>query len=307
MASGEIYLPLVGAVQVAGKNLLNAQRAVNNAYANGFLVDPKATISLAEKATVSIVVLGKVNNPGSYLLPRHENDVAHALALAGGFTEDAADHLEVHRRFHGEEVSFEKPKRLPPLADLEALPTPSTETVHIAPPDSPKVITRICLRGPMADAIGPDDIVLRTGDVVVVPSRRDEVFYVVGKLAPTNAVRFNVGERDRELGIGLVLPRDREIDVVTAVAMAGYIDPIDSPTTVTVQRAGPNGQPMLIRVDLIKARYDARETVLVQPGDILYLNPDGAWYFRRTFDRVIADIIKDITSLSYRKLLRLQD
>ena len=73
--------------------------------------------------------------------------------------------------------------------------------------------------------------------------------------------------------------------------MAGYIDPIDSPTTVTVHRVAPNGQPLLIYVDLIQARYDARETVLVAPGDIIYLNPDGPWWFRRTFDRVVDSLI----------------
>ena len=87
------------------------------------------------------------------------------------------------------------------------------------------------------------------------------------------------------------MPKDREIDVVTAVAMAGYIDPIDSPTTVTVHRVMPDGNPMLIHVDLIKARYDRRETIFVQAGDIIYLNPDAHWWFRRTFDKVVDDLI----------------
>jgi hypothetical protein len=121
----------------------------------------------------------------------------------------------------------------------------------------------------------------------------------VGKLSSTNLVRFSLGDRERELGAGLILPRDREIDVVTAVTMAGYIDPIDSPTTVTVHRMTHEGAPLLIHVDLIKARFDSKETVLVQPGDIIYLNPDFNWYFRRTFDRIVADLIL----LPYNKLV----
>jgi len=137
----------------------------------------------------------------------------------------------------------------------------------------------------------PEQVTLYSGDVIVVPSRRNEVFFVVGKLAPINFVRFTVQERERELGGGFLLPKDRDIDVVTAVAMAGYIDPIDSPTTVTVHRTMPDGRPLLILVDLIKARYDPRETVMVQAGDILYLNPDGAWYFRRQLDRIMPDLL----------------
>jgi hypothetical protein len=88
-----------------------------------------------------------------------------------------------------------------------------------------------------------------------------------------------------------MLPENRDIDVVGAVAMAGYIDPINSPTTVTVHRTLPDGSPMLIHVDLIKARFDRNETVFIEAGDIVYLNPDADWWSRRTFDRVIVDLI----------------
>jgi hypothetical protein len=135
--------------------------------------------------------------------------------------------------------------------------------------------------------------------VVVVPSRKDEVFYVVGRLSPTNFVRFSIGKRERDIGAGFLLPRDREIDVVTAVAMAGYIDPIDSPTTVTVHRHCPDGRSLLIRVDLIKARYERLENVNIMPGDIVYLNPDTAWWARTQFDRIIVSLFTE----SYRKWL----
>ena len=94
-----------------------------------------------------------------------------------------------------------------------------------------------------------EDISLRPGDVVVVPRKVDEVFFVVGPLSDTNVVNFTVSFRDRRLGNGFLLPVDRDIDVVTAVTMAGYIDPIESPTTVTVHRTIPGAPPMLIRVD----------------------------------------------------------
>jgi hypothetical protein len=165
-------------------------------------------------------------------------------------------------------------------------------------PENGMQILRIPLRGAADHPLATEDVRLLEGDVVVVPSRKSEVFYVVGKLSPTNFVRFNIGARERDLGAGFLLPRDREIDVVTAVAMAGYIDPIDSPTTVTVHRIGPDGQPMLIIVDLIRARYDRCETLLVEAGDIIYLNPDAPWWFRRTFDRMVTNFFS--FGVSYR-------
>lgn len=362
---GVIALPRVGPVHVGNMTLAQAQDQINRALAQGYLQNPAATLTLVQKATINVVVLGAVKTPGVHALPRYENDVAHALASAGGFSEEAGELIEIHRQ--------PLAGGPPPLAPHPAYPVPPTvggyaPVPNVAPvqpvggfsnapgmsgavpashavPNGPvqpsaggpygsyrgaghrvpqqrpaetprenAIITRgqspefggwndfastpvpvdatggqvirIPLRGapPM---LSPDEVVLQAGDVVVVPPRRDEVFYVVGPLSEQNRVRFSLGDRDREIGNGLLLPPDREVDVVTAVAMAGYIDPIESPTTVTVHRVGLDGLPMLIRVDLIAARYDPHETVLVQPGDIIYLNPDNWWYTRRLIDRVI--------------------
>ena len=151
--------------------------------------------------------------------------------------------------------------------------------------------------------ITPDQATLNDGDVVVVRTLPEEVFFVVGKLSPNNFVRFTLDREDRDLGNGFVLPRDRDIDVVTAVAMAGYIDPIDSPTTVTVHRTKRGGKPMLIHVDLIAARFDRKENIMVRPGDIIYLNPDGGWWFRRTLDRVIPEILISPYSEAMEKII----
>jgi protein involved in polysaccharide export with SLBB domain len=356
MANGEIYLPMVGAVQVGGMNLVKANEAITQAYADGFIKDPRTNVTLAEKATTAVVVLGEVRNPGVQRLPKYENDVAHALAAAGGLAEDAADEIEVHRRSAdgalpcvpiGFQVmaddaagSVRTADAVQPIASLEPptddaavvwanedsakeqeqevlLPAHSPATAadsawssstadaaagvpempaiqwaqqQTLVPDPSRGIARIPMRGVTPGSLRNEDVILRDGDVIVVPSRKSEVFFVVGKLSPTNFVRFNIGARERDLGAGFLLPRDREIDVVTAVAMAGYIDPIDSPTTVTVHRICPNGEPMLVNVDLIKARYCREENLLVEPGDIIYLNPDFPWWFRRTFDRVVDNV-----------------
>ena len=294
MANGDVHLPLVGPVHVGGMNLVQAQSAITKTYADGFIRDSRVNVFLVEKSTISVVVLGEVNAPGVYRLPKYENDVAHALAMAGGLSEDAAMAIEVHRR-----LPAQMAVRAPLLAQLRAAEPGSRVEMLPEPPMGPVIhehgpeamrIVKIPLQGPAPEPFSPEDVVLQPGDVVVVPNRRHEVFYVVGKLTSTNVVRFSLGIKDRELGNGLLLPSNREIDVVTAVAMAGYIDPIDSPTTVTVHRTLPDGKPLLIVVDLIRARYDRRETILVQAGDIIYLNPDFAWWGRRTIDRFINNI-----------------
>ena len=403
---GEIYLPRLGPVVVGGLSIAQAQHQVNQALANGLLTNPNTVMTLKEKGTVNILVLGAVKQPGVHALPRDENDVAHALAAAQGFSEDAGDAIEIHRRGVGlpsqvlnaatqpgphlqgppnapatayvrtgpplyqasaghqlssPETNFQPPQQTslssstfsPALqnsggiqpggvpatsesargnqqdptfqlagyrnsASRYSLPAaPITPLQSSLPPgqsssgyaESPMIgghslksldssggfnggicqtppILRIPLRGENG-MTNPSDVILNPGDVLVIPQETAKVFYVVGPLSQQNNVRFSVNDKDREIGGGLLLPDDREIDVVTAVAMAGYIDPIESPTTVTVHRLLPDRSPLLIRVDLLAARSDPQETVMVQAGDIIYLNPDLWWYSRRTWDRII--------------------
>ena len=338
---GEIHLPRLGPVMVGGLSLSQAQQQINSSLAGTLLQNPSALVSLVEKGTINVLVLGAVKQPGVHALPRFENDVAHALAAAQGLAEDSGDVIEVHRReqFVSAEIATSQPEiqrmSFQSAADHPAVTQPALMNNQVWPQsaDSPNSlelqylsqghsyrygghslgrtasqpptgqvphvsdttqdvcpagmpIIRIPLRG--IDLIAnPSDVVLNASDVVVVPRRQDKVFYVVGPLSEQSRIRFSVGDRDREIGNGLLLPDDREVDVVTAVAMAGYIDPIESPTTVTVHRTDQAGMPILIKVDLIAARSDPQETVLVHAGDIIYLNPDPWWYYRRTMDRVI--------------------
>lgn len=343
LGDGTIQLPLLSPLHIGGKTISDAQVFITEAYGDGFLIDPRVSLVLVQRGVTDVVVLGFVNRPGAYPLPRFENDISHALAAAGGLRDDAASVVEVHRRAI--------PAAVPPAPEPGPIELQGGWTMSNAPPpwsDSPAsteppafvtdsqpaevemasawslpglypwsepeslacpqpaslpvgidFVLRIPLRGDLTPtvctpdgeirpvALTPDDLVLRPGDVVRVPEQVDEAFYVVGPLSPANFVRFSVRDQDREVGGGFLLPKNRDIDVVTAVTMAGYIDPINSPTTVTVHRMRPGQAPLLIVVDLIKARYSPQENIYVEPGDIIYLNPDAPWYFRRLFDRVV--------------------
>ena len=260
-----------------------ARQKIVAAYADSFLDNPKVAISLLQKREVNVVVLGGVTNPGQYRLPLFENDIAHAIAAAGGLLEKQTE-IQVHRK-NRLLATASGQRRLPPLSSQDI---PSLSGNASMRPFSP--ILRIPMRSMQPVPLEDSDVVLQEGDVVIVKKAPDEVFFVVGQLSDRNQVQFSVSNANRDLGNGFLLPRDRDVDVVTAVAMAGYIDPIDSPTTVTVHRTLADGRPLLIRVDLIAARFDRIENVMVQPGDIIYLNPDPAWWIRRTFDRIVPSL-----------------
>jgi protein involved in polysaccharide export with SLBB domain len=245
MGSGAIQLPLVDPVLVDGMTLIQAKHAIERAYAGGFINDPRVSVELVQPNQIDVLVLGEVGEPGTYPLAKFQNDVGHAIGAARGLTENADTVIEVHRRSRA------------------AQPTSAIQRWDAGGPPAGAFqrILQIPLRGLPSSEVRQEDIVLGHGDVVVVPSRKHDVFFVVGELDDSNLVGFSLGDQERELSAGLMLPRDRDIDVMTAVAMSGYIDPINSPTTVTVHRTLPGGDPLLIRVDLIAARYDRQENV----------------------------------------------
>jgi polysaccharide biosynthesis/export protein len=90
-AFGNINLPLVGDVHVAGLSVNDAQKAIEAAYRDGrFLRTPQATISIEEYAPREVSIQGQVKEPGRFLLPIESTfSVVELVTKAGGFTDIA--------------------------------------------------------------------------------------------------------------------------------------------------------------------------------------------------------------------------
>jgi polysaccharide export outer membrane protein len=90
-AKGTVNLPLVGEVAVVGKNVIEAQHAIEAAYQNGrYLKNPQVTINIEEYAPREVSVQGMVRNPGRYPLPIDAAmTVLDLVTKAGGLTDTA--------------------------------------------------------------------------------------------------------------------------------------------------------------------------------------------------------------------------
>lgn len=120
------------------------------------------------------------------------------------------------------------------------------------------------------------DVVLQSGDIVVVESRNDEVFVTGGLLG----------------GGQYSLPRDRDIDIIDAILLADTYSrssQINQPTRaiggvsvlnrdvtvgasrVVVERKLPSGETHQFRISLYKAMRDPNQRILIEPGDRLFL------------------------------------
>lgn len=93
--SGEISLPLIGNIKVAGLDPAVASAAIAKKYLDeNYLKHPDVEVFVEEFATQSIAVLGQVVKPGTYPItaPRTLLDL---LAMAGGLTEIADRHIMI--------------------------------------------------------------------------------------------------------------------------------------------------------------------------------------------------------------------
>lgn len=146
-------------------------------------------------------------------------------------------------------------------------------------PEDPSIL-KIPLRLPpgVIPQFGIEDMVLEDGDIVYIESRDADVFYTGGMLG---------GGEHR-------IPRDYDLDVVTAMALSGgsiggnrngrggggggggmgglggMLGQVPPGMLYVLRKTPCNGQ-ITIAVDLARANLDPRERILVQPGDILIL------------------------------------
>jgi polysaccharide export outer membrane protein len=102
---GDITLPMIGSVHVAGQTMTEAATAIETRLKDGkILNNPQVNLNISQYAGSNVSVLGEVHNPGriELLAPHSLEDI---IALAGGQTELAGNTIEIR---HSEGVAPQK-------------------------------------------------------------------------------------------------------------------------------------------------------------------------------------------------------
>lgn len=102
--TGIVAMPLIGPVNIGGKDLTDAEALISEKLADGFLINPRVSIEILNYRP--FYILGEVNEPGSYPYVSGMT-VLNAIALASGFTYRASENkIEVTRKIDGVEQKF---------------------------------------------------------------------------------------------------------------------------------------------------------------------------------------------------------
>jgi protein involved in polysaccharide export with SLBB domain len=285
---GMLALPRISPLNITGKTLTESADIIRQAYLDtGILAEGQPVSVTLVKARVqrvlvlrediesnAPVLIPKTSMPytrkgeGDIVdLPAYENDVLHLLAATGGLPGiETYSHVWILKSA-SPEASAEAQGRVGAGEDAGQV---------FRALNAQRTAIRIPLKIKPGEQLpfGPQDVILHTGDVVYLEPRETEVFYTGGLLP----------------GAEIPLPRDRDIDVMEAVAIAngslgglggasaavfragagpGNVIP---PSRVVVVRKLPNGQEIMIRVDLSRARFDPTERVIIQPGDFVMMH-----------------------------------
>ncbi len=290
---GTLALPLVEPLQVNGLTLDQVREKIRQIYLdNEILREEKARpiVTLIKERTYDVIVVredalgggsqggdatirgsDRSASGGLVKLPAYKNDVLHALVETGGLPGlTAKNEVKVLRA-----SDADKRKRAEFLREYWAAQRAAmVDPCYCLPemPDDPSIL-RIPLRvSPgVIPNIAEEDITLHDGDIVYIESRETEVYYTGGLLP----------------GGQHLLPRDYDLDVLGAMALAGQgigaraggggggMSSLRNmgvaPGMLYILRSTPCQGQVAIEVDLAKAANDPRSRPLVQAGDILIL------------------------------------
>lgn len=102
---GTISFPLAGTVQVGGSTVNQIQHKLTQKL-KPYIPGPTVNVSLQKALNNRIYVIGDVNKPGTFVSPGYL-DVLQALSMAGGLTPFAAENdIKILRRENGRQKVF---------------------------------------------------------------------------------------------------------------------------------------------------------------------------------------------------------
>jgi protein involved in polysaccharide export with SLBB domain len=131
---GEVFVPLLGSVKIAGLTPTEAQALIVKRYIQeDIFVRPEVVVSVIEYSPKEIMVLGQVSKQGKLVIPAEASgmSIVEAITSAGGFTRIAkSSEVRVTRK---DERGVEQPFTVNVEKMIEGRST--TEAVMLQPGD----------------------------------------------------------------------------------------------------------------------------------------------------------------------------
>jgi polysaccharide biosynthesis/export protein len=272
---GTAAVPLIGKVAVAGLELEAAERAIGAAgIARGVFRNSSVTVAMKQPRMNKVTVVGAVEKPGLYELPRGGTSLLAAIVAAGGLSKEASPEVEIRHTELGAGDSFG------PRADATvAAPGSRTElAAHQTPAAGSLSTSKVNLVSAAGAQAG---LRLADGDVVSVTKRAVKPVYVLGLVKKP-------GE--------LEMPKNQDLRLLDALAMAGGTSSQVADKVLVIRQVPGETAPVNIAVSIQKAK-SGQDNLQLAPGDTVMVE--------QTPVTVLADTIQNFFRVGFSSSLPL--
>jgi polysaccharide biosynthesis/export protein len=231
---GNVSLPYIGEVTLRDMTTKQAESRIKFLFEVSLVVNPEVSVRIKNYRSQSFYAFGSVNKPGQNQLTG-EAFLLDALTMAGGLSERAGRIIQIH---HNAPVT--------PGSEI-AVPSPEKDAVEID-------LDELLEKGDMRL-----NVRIQPGDVISVPERHEEFFYVLGDVPKPGAY---------------LIRKDERVTLSKAIATAGGFLPTASGKKTTIMRPNQDGvsatQIQVDAVAVIKGQGQDREIagndIVLVPG-----------------------------------------
>ncbi len=253
---GSVQLPLIGNVELGGYTLEQAAQVITTGYQQ-YIPNPEVSVQLVQAHSFRYYLLGEFSDPG-IKYPGHALPLLAALALGGSVNLQSADLYQAYVSQNGVKL--------------------------------PVDLHRLLVNGDMTQ-----NIMLASGDTIVVPSAATESAFVFGSV---NVTSNKAGEIPFVNGsLSLLQAMTGAGMNLTDVASARF-------TNVRIIRSeGGSGQ--LIVVDAALILEGKAADFPLQPGDIVYVPGTGVANWNQAIEQLlpslqaVSDLLNPFVSIKY--------
>ncbi len=231
--NGEIKIPLVGAVHVAGMLLPDAEQVVRQeSIQRQVYRDPHVSLLLKTRQTVRVTVVGAVGKPGTYQLPRANQDLLAALIAAGGLTEKASTIVEIR--------NMQSPQVLQASYNGERSTLLQNEALRIDLVEASAGLT--------------PEYRIQDGSIVVVREQEPTTIQVIGLVRRPN--QFEI-------------PPDKPVRLLDAIALAGGLTLELADKVQIIRQLDEMDEPVVIGASIRAAKKGGAANLPLAPGDVV--------------------------------------
>jgi polysaccharide export outer membrane protein len=267
LEDGTANIPLVGPVHLAGFELEEAERSIAaEAIARQVFRNPHVIVTMKRRRISRVRVVGAVQQPGLFDLPRGDSSLLAALTAAGGLADDAGLDVEIRRLGVGgpqQGTPLEQPGNVLTASATELI----SESGHRPP--GPRTIqvnlTRVAEEG-------TGDVDLRDGDLVHVHSRPPRRVYVQGLI-------HEPGEYE--------IPPNEDMYLLNVLAKAGGRKVQAADRILIIRRIPGQEEPVRIEVSVAEAKRDAASNLRLASGDVISVEETPVTFVLETLQRFV--------------------